>query len=117
MLAGFDNNECAAQFSLGVAPKHPSQFLVRAVQSGRTGAQQDNAFPEMPQEYQPAKILVTRNEDSALLAGATQQDGIRSPGHSNFGGGDYIVAQATQVTRAQRVNVLVRQEFHATALT
>ena len=92
MLTRLHNDECAGQFGFAVGPEHPAQFLVRGGQSGWTSAQQDDAFSEMLHEYQAAEILVTRNEDPAFLAGATQQGRVRSPGQANFGSGDHIVA-------------------------
>ena len=90
---------------------------MRAAQSGRAGAQQDDSLSKMRHEYQAAEILVARNENPAFLAGATQEDRVRSTGKSNFGSGNYIVTEAAQEANAQRVNALIGQESHATALT
>jgi len=44
VLEGLDDDKCAGQLGLAVGPQHPPQLLVRALQSGRTDAQPDDAL-------------------------------------------------------------------------
>ena len=71
----------------------------------------------LPDEYQSSEVFVTRDKNSPLFAGATEQYYVPSARQSKLIRRDNIMAESALKVVREEVNVLVEQESHESAAT
>jgi hypothetical protein len=95
-----------------VGAEHLFQFFVGCGQLLRRNSQKENASARSFNEYEPAKILVPRDEQSPIFRCTIQEDDVWGTGKIQFGGGYYDMAESAKKAPCDCINVLVKEKSH-----
>jgi hypothetical protein len=108
----FHDDEGPRQFGLRISGENPLQFLMRCRQSFGRDSQEEHAFAQTLDEYQPSKILIAGDEQPLFLGGSHQQARIRGTRKIQVRRRDNIVTKTAKQAAGDRINVLVEQKSH-----
>src|SRR4051794_41004471 len=112
MPSRFNDHERSLQHLLAVQRQNAVELCVHGGLIRWQDAQIDNSRSSALHEHQRAEITVARHKDPRLLARDAKQLGIECLSKTNLSSGNNIMAQATQESNRDGIDILIGEKLH-----